>query len=348
MLNEIKKNKWMILLLIIGAVYFFLKYIVPLTAPILVAMLFVTIFGSFLQKMEKKFRIHRQVGAVILLLLGSIVLGTLLWILFSWIIGSLPFWGARLDAVEMNLSLAVHRVCDGIGTAIKIDEAYLEDSIFSSIREGIDWIQKEWMPGILSKSVEYIKVIASVGAMLVIFAVSSVLLAKEYDAIMNQMINRKECHLLLGILCEVIRYIATYVKAQIIIMSSIGTLAAFVLQLCGVKQGILWGILAGFLDALPFVGTGIVLLPVAIVKIMSGDYVKAVICFVLYGSCIFLREYMEPKLIGRKVGISPILILISIYVGVKLFGIWGIVEGPLGFLIVYKLYIGITNALHFR
>ena len=55
MLNEIKKNKWMILLLIIGAVYFFLKYIVPLTAPILVAMLFVTIFGSFLQKMEKKF-----------------------------------------------------------------------------------------------------------------------------------------------------------------------------------------------------------------------------------------------------------------------------------------------------
>ena len=67
MLEQLKNNKLFILLLITGAVYFFLKYLTPLLAPILVAMLFVTIFGSMLQKIQKSLRIHRQIGAVLLL-----------------------------------------------------------------------------------------------------------------------------------------------------------------------------------------------------------------------------------------------------------------------------------------
>ena len=69
MVEKIKNNRVAVLLLLTGAVYFFLKEIVPLTAPVLVAMLFVTIFGPLLQKMQAKLRLHRQVGAVLLLLL---------------------------------------------------------------------------------------------------------------------------------------------------------------------------------------------------------------------------------------------------------------------------------------
>ena len=78
------------LLLLTGAVYFFLKIITPLTAPVLIAMLFVTIFGPFLQKLQKKLKIQRQIGVVLLLLAACGIVGILAWVLFSWIVGSLP------------------------------------------------------------------------------------------------------------------------------------------------------------------------------------------------------------------------------------------------------------------
>lgn len=63
MIEKIKENRFARLLLLTGAVYFFLKVIAPLAAPVLTAMLFVTIFGPLLLKMQKKLRIHRQIGA---------------------------------------------------------------------------------------------------------------------------------------------------------------------------------------------------------------------------------------------------------------------------------------------
>ena len=80
MADRIKENKALKLLLLTGAVYFFLKVIAPLTAPVLTAILFVTIFGPLLQKLQRKLRIHRQVGALLLLLLACGILGVLLWV----------------------------------------------------------------------------------------------------------------------------------------------------------------------------------------------------------------------------------------------------------------------------
>ena len=70
MAEKIKENRFVVLLLLTGAVYFFLKVITPLTAPVLTAMLFVTIFGPLLQKMQRKLKIHRQIGTLLLLLLA--------------------------------------------------------------------------------------------------------------------------------------------------------------------------------------------------------------------------------------------------------------------------------------
>ena len=63
-------------------------------------MLFVTIFGPLLQKMQRRLKVHRQVGAVLLLLLAVGFLAVLLWVLFSWIVGSLPDWVENLDSLE--------------------------------------------------------------------------------------------------------------------------------------------------------------------------------------------------------------------------------------------------------
>ena len=345
MVEKLRHNRLIVLLLLTGAVYFFLKVIAPLTAPVLIAMLFVTIFGPLLQKFQSKLHLHRQIGAVLLLLVACTVLGLIVWVLFSWIVGSLPDWITGLDSLEQGLSAVVHSICDTIGKAIGIDSAYLEQTILSRLQDGIDYFQQQILPGVLSQSLEYAKALAVFGGFLLTFLIATVLLAKDYDEIMNRLLDREEYHLLLEIICGIIRYIATYVKAQLIIMNIIGILAATVLGLCSIRNGILWGLLAGILDAFPFIGTGVVLVPLGIQQLFYGNYGRAIACLLLYVTCIVIRELLEPKLIGKRIGVSPIAILLSLYAGIKLFGVWGIIEGPLGFVIIYETYLSLERRL---
>ncbi len=343
MAEKIQNSKMVMLLLLTGAVYFFLKVITPLTAPVLIAMLFVTIFGPFLQKLQKRLRIHRQMGAILLLLVACAILGVLVWVLFSWIVGSLPRWIDSLDSLESNLTVIIHEICQRVGDTLRIDSEYLEQTILKGIQEGIDYFQLQFLPGMLSQSLECVKVFAAIGGFLVTFLIATVLLAKDYDNIMNRLLDREECHVFLEVICGIIRYIATYVKAQLIIMTTIAVIAAAVLGISGMRHGILWGVLAGILDALPFIGTGIVLVPLAIQQFFYGNYVRAALCILTYVVCIFARELLEPRLIGKRVGVSPIAILLSIYAGIKLFGAWGIIGGPLGFIIIYHAYISLER-----
>ncbi len=345
MAEKLRHNRFIILLLATGAVYFFLKVFAPLTAPVLIAMLFVTIFGPLLQRLQSRLHLHRQAGAVLLLFVACLLLGMLVWILFSWIVGSLPDWIGGLDSLEENISVVVHNVCSTVGRAIGIDSVYLEQTILTQIQEGIDYFQEQLLPGMLSRSLTYVKALAAFGGFLLTFLIATVLLAKDYDEIMNRLLEREECHVLLEIICGIIRYIATYVKAQLIIMSIIGLLSAVMLGVAGIRHGVLWGLLAGILDAFPFIGTGVVLVPLGIQQLCCGNYGRAVICLLLYLTCIIVREVLEPRLIGRRVGVPPIAILLSLYAGIQLFGVWGIVEGPLGFVIIYQIYHSLERRL---
>lgn len=336
MAEKIRENRLITLLLLTGAVYFFLRFLVPLTAPVLVAMLFVTICGPLLQRLQSKLKIHRQIGAVLVLLMACGVVGILAWVLFSWIVGSLPGWLNGLELLEEGMNSVIHQCCEVIGRALKMDSDYLEETFSAGIREGIDWFQDKLVPGMLSQSLEWAGAVISAGGFLLSFLIATVLLAKDYDDIMNKLLDREEYHLLLEVICGIIRYIATYVKAQLIIMNMIGLLGAAVLGLSGIRHGVLWGLMAGILDALPFIGTGIVLIPLSIQQILLGNYVRGIVVLLLYVACVFIREILEPRLIGKKIGVPPIAILLSIYAGIKLFGLWGIIGGPFGFIIIYQ------------
>lgn len=348
MINQMMQHKVITLLAIIGAVYFFLKYLTPLLAPILVAMLFVTIFGPTLKKLQEKFHIHRQIGAILILLIAVTVVGVLIWVLFSWIVGSLPQLMGKLDTMEQQAGKIISDVCASVGKTIGIDSAYLEETMLSHLEKGINYLQQDAFPGMLSQSLAYVKVIGTAIGFLVTFLIASVLLAKDYDRIMNNLLDREECHVLLEVICGIIRYIATFVKAQLLIMGAIAVLSAFVLGIVGIENGVLWGILCGLLDALPFIGTGIILIPLTIVQLVYGRMGQAFVCIILYGCCAFLREILEPRLIGSRIGVSPIAVLASVYAGIQLFGIWGIIKGPLGFMIAFHTWKSIQRREQFR
>ena len=120
-------------------------------------------------------------------------------------------------------------------------------------------------------------------------------------------------------------------------MLIISVLCSVTLGVAGVPGGILFGILAGTLDVLPFIGTGIVLVPLSVWQLLNGRYMRMTVCLVLYGGCILIREMLEPKLIGRRIGVAPVFMLLAIYAGVKLFGVGGIIKGPLALIVIMEI-----------
>ena len=122
--GEFDKNiigkKMIVLLAVTGAVYFFLQYLTPLLAPVLLAMLFVTIFGPMMKRMNRKLHFPRPLSAIVLLILATLLLAVLLWVLSSWVLGSLPVWIRSMDVREQEWLEVVRNLCRSVGEIIGV------------------------------------------------------------------------------------------------------------------------------------------------------------------------------------------------------------------------------------
>lgn len=130
----------------------------------------------------------------------------------------------------------------------------------------------------------------------------------------------------------------TYLKAQLIILLIISSICCVGLFLTGNSYAVLVGCGIGLCDALPFFGTGTVFIPWLLFKVFCGQYLLAGAYGIIYLICNFTREFLEPKLIGSKLSIHPMLVLISTYVGLCVFGVFGFFLGPVAGLLIAEIY----------
>ena len=130
----------------------------------------------------------------------------------------------------------------------------------------------------------------------------------------------------------------SYLKAQLIIWLCISTICVLGLFLTGNSYALLAGIAIGICDALPFLGTGTVFIPWMILEVLQGKYGLAVCYLGIYLACSITREMLEPKLVGGGIGVHPICVLMSIYIGIKIYGGAGVIFGPLSAFLIWEIY----------
>lgn len=124
-----------------------------------------------------------------------------------------------------------------------------------------------------------------------------------------------------------------YIRAQVIIISIVSVVCSIGFYFVGSSYGLVFGILVAVIDAFPILGSGLVLIPAAIVAAFTHRLKNAVIFLLLLLACQVVRQFLEPKLIGEKVGISPFFILLSVYFGLQLFGVIGVITGPMALVL---------------
>lgn len=95
--------------------------------------------------------------------------------------------------------------------------------------------------------------------------------------------------------------------------------------------------LVSFLDALPVLGTGTILIPWALLSMMTGDVGLGVGLLVVYAAAALTRNVLEPKVLGATLGLSPLLTLVSIYAGWKIGGLWGMILLPMGAVVASQV-----------
>ncbi|MDO9565408.1 MAG: AI-2E family transporter [Candidatus Desulfaltia sp.] len=121
-----------------------------------------------------------------------------------------------------------------------------------------------------------------------------------------------------------------------------GVLGGTVFMLFGLKSPFLWGVIMALLAFLPIVGIGAVFIPAAIYLFLKGQIAAAIFFVVFYIILSVTVEYiLKPKIVGRRVKMHTLLVFFSIIGGLKLFGILGIIYGPLvitAFLTLTDIY----------
>lgn len=129
-----------------------------------------------------------------------------------------------------------------------------------------------------------------------------------------------------------------YFKAQLRIEVWMYLLLVIGFTLLQVDYALLISLGVAFLDLLPFLGTGTILVPWSIIKFLSGDYTMALSLLIIWGVGQLARQLIQPKIVGDYVGVPPLPTLVLLFIGFRLGGVIGmIVAVPLG-LIVYTMY----------
>lgn len=129
-----------------------------------------------------------------------------------------------------------------------------------------------------------------------------------------------------------------FIKAQFTLISITAAIVIIGLLIMGVPYAVSIGLLTGLVDLMPYLGTGAVFVPWITYAIFAGDFRLAIGLGILYAIVIVQRQIMEPKIVANNVGLDPLLTLIALFVGLKLFGFLGLILGPVLLVVI--------NALH--
>ncbi len=122
-----------------------------------------------------------------------------------------------------------------------------------------------------------------------------------------------------------------------------GVLGGAVFALFGFQSPFLWGVIMAFLAFLPIVGIGAVFIPAAIYLVLKGRFAAGIFFIIFYFILSGGIEYLfKPKLVGKRVQMHTLLVFLSIMGGLKLFGILGIIYGPL----VVTAFLTLTDIYH--
>ena len=337
--NIFKWYQWIRLIGITLAVYVMMEYVLPVVFPFCIGFAVAFVLYPLRRWMERRLHLKRTAAGFAALFTGIciavlVVVGLLYLILLG---GSYVNRRGLPDTLLSQGRIMWNTCCDRLYTMTgrRVMEpgdygVFVDHIQARTFRFDADTLLSNWK----HVGSQTLRVLANV----LVTVVSSLLMLGEFEELKKKAgrVANRLFHAGFGLTLRKVGW--TWLRAQMIIISAITGLCVLGLLVVGERYWLLAGVAIGICDALPFLGTGICFLPWALWRMLSGRYVSALWFVALYIITSFTRQTLEPKLIGEKIGVPPLVVLISVYVGVKVYTKAGFLLGPVSAFLIWQLY----------
>lgn len=137
---------------------------------------------------------------------------------------------------------------------------------------------------------------------------------------------------------ELTSAVVGFLRAELILVSITTIIAIVGLEIMGSDYALVLGFASGALDLIPIIGPTLIFIPWAIYSMATGSFGYGIGLLIVYGVLAVTRQIAEAKIIGKSIGVHPLAALVSMYVGVKIFGVGGFIIGPATVIVLKALY----------
>lgn len=339
----------------IGLFYVFIKYCLGVLAPFIIAFILAYALQRPIKWAKKKLHLksHGIISFLLVLLVVCVVFGVLsiaVLVLFNELKDFASYLTTQFSSID---DLIVTLENYAMGVIVRLPESlrgtvgdYVTNA-FDSLGKGQAELDLSMLSAPLSGAWSVVKSLPSTILSVVVAVVSCFFMASDYDKV-------KE--LVLGFFSEskrksivktkrtATKAIAKLLKAYVTIMAITFAemfLGLFLLKLIGVYDGSYIAIISFvtcIIDIIPVLGTGTVLIPWAVYNLIFGNFGMGIGLLVIYAVITVIRQVVEPKLVANQAGLPAIVTIMAMFLGVRIFGAFGIILLPFTVIILKLLY----------
>ncbi len=307
--------------------------------PFLIAFIISLLVEPAIKWLTKKNLFSRKISATLVLIFVSILIITILTLGIINIISESSNLLKGLNGYIEKVYLKSQNLINNID--FKLPEVFLD--VINTSSQNFLQMASNWLQATLSSFLKYITSLPSIFICIGITLLSTYFICTDKIYILDQMehhIPKSWIKRFLTYLRKIINSLGSYLKAEFILVfiSFIITLVGlYIMHIIGmnVEFPLLVALAIGFVDALPILGSGTIIIPWAVLSAIDGDISLAISLLTLLAIISIVRQIIEPKIVSSQIGIHPIFTLIAMYTGFKIIGIVGLLAGPI-ILIVLK------------
>ncbi len=312
--------------------------------PFVVAAIIALIANPLVKFLERKVKIVRKAGTafVIIIVLGLVVLAGYLIIakLVTEIAGFLtiaPQMWETTSGTLKEITMVFDRFFDRMPVGLQEWMNGIGETFGESMTE---WVQNSGTP-IAESAGNFAKNLPLVIVSTVMAILASYLFVAEKDYVVRvtQKLLPERLQKRWNLVYRTMKdAVGGYFKAQFKIMGVVYVILLIGLAILNIKYAFLIALLIAILDFLPFFGTGAVMWPWALIAFFQNNYKLTIGLVIIWAVSQFVRQLIQPKLVGDSIGLEPIPTLLLLYVGFRFKGAVGlIIAVPVG-MIVINLY----------
>ncbi|WP_088224797.1 sporulation integral membrane protein YtvI [Desulfosporosinus sp. FKB] len=303
--------------------------------PFIIALILAFLLEPLVVRIMHVIHIRRPFAAILTLILAIAVLSLFVFLIVARLYTELSELAVTLPNYGYLVSLVTHQI-DTIEKYVTVNPQI--QSTLTTSTESLARMLQEWAKSGSLFLLGFLTALPRVFIVMVVSLVGTLMMSSSYPNVRQFISNLfpRRWHVSAQAVSQDLgAAVVGYIRALAILMSVTAFSTIIGLLIIGNRYAVTLGVLAGLLDAVPIVGTGLLFGPWIIGLLILGSFGAALKVLIMWVVTVVVRQFLEPKIMSQGIGLHPLPTLISMYVGLELLGFVGILVGP-GIVISYE------------